>query len=66
MKKQYSYTAYTSNQDGTTFTDVCSLDAAFRRAKKYAMEAFPKWTKNYGPTLKVRCVETGEIFTKSL
>jgi len=55
MKTQYTYTAYTAQQDGVTHQHTGTLNSAIRAAKQYARSAFPAWGySGYGPTIKIR------------
>ena len=55
MKTQYTFTAYTAQQDGVTHQHIGTLTSVIRAAKRYARSAFPAWRyQGYGPTIKIR------------
>ena len=59
--KTFTYTAYTAQQDGSTFEHTGTLEGARRKAVKYAREAFPASEyAGYGPKIVVADKETGE------
>ncbi len=53
--RDYTYSAFTSQQDGATFAHRGTLRGAIAAASKYAHDAFPSWGyAGYGPTIVVR------------
>ena len=62
----YTYSAYTSQQDGVTFEHTGQLVGAIRKARAYAKE-FPVWEyKGYGPTVIVRDASGAEVYRARL
>lgn len=65
--KTYTYSAYTAQQDGVTHTHTGVLSGAIRKAKAYAVEAFPAWQyAGYGPTIVVRDAAGTEVHRERL
>ena len=66
-KISYTYSAYTPQQDGATYTHRGALSVAVRKATQYARAAFPAWQyAGYGPTIVVRDAEDVVVYIDRL
>ena len=63
----YRYSAYTAQQDGSTFEIVGTVDEARAAAERYARKAFPAWSyAGHGPTVVVAMLDGERIIEERL